>query len=121
MIGAAPRLACILALSATTTGCSSVIGAVRGDDVSAIWRGRALVERRCTACHAATARGQIANPAAPTFLAISARYSDLGLGRELEGISVVGHYEMPALEISPEERKAIIAYVVSLKARDSVR
>ena len=110
-----------IAMCGLTAACSTMIGAARVDDVGAMWRGRSLADSRCASCHAVGARGQSANPKAPTFAVISTRYSEPGLGRELEGISAVGHDEMPALDITPHDRSAIVAYIVSLRPTGQLR
>lgn len=108
------RLCSVVIASVALMSCTMALNALDGQDVNSMARGRALAQDKCSACHAVGASGTSPHPAAPSFGMIGKKYSTAGLGRELEAIATVGHYEMPRIPISPEDRVDIIAYIESL-------
>ncbi|KQY92249.1 hypothetical protein ASD21_12530 [Caulobacter sp. Root1455] len=82
-----------------------------------VGRGRTLAQARCAACHAISGTGPSRDPQAPPFTQVARRYADQRLDWELEAISQVGHYAMPAKALSPSEMRDLDAYVRSLTPR----
>jgi mono/diheme cytochrome c family protein len=78
-------------------------------------RGGDFARRECAGCH--TVRGDSVSPkaGAPTFQDIAKRYADNRLDWELETITQVGHYSMPAKAMSKADIADVTAYIRSLK------
>jgi mono/diheme cytochrome c family protein len=84
-------------------------------------RGRALVERNCSMCHAVGRSGESPNPAAPHFRDLNQRYPVSDLGEALgEGI-ITRHPQMPQFRFSDSEVSDILAYLQSIQTRQHVR
>jgi cytochrome c len=84
------------------------------DDVE---RGRAILEKNCSRCHATGAEGASPLAAAPPFRTLGERYPIDDLEEALaEGI-VTGHPEMPEFAFEPDEIDAIVAYLQSLQTK----
>jgi len=79
-------------------------------------RGGDFARRECSGCH--TVRGDSVSPkaGAPTFEDIARRYADYRLDWELEAITQVGHYSMPAKAMSKADIADVTAYIRSLKS-----
>lgn len=78
-------------------------------------RGKAMVEANCSRCHVVGATGESTHPEAPPFRTLSTRYPIDALEEALaEGIST-GHQDMPEFIATPEQIKAIIAYIASIQ------
>ena len=81
-------------------------------------RGRALVEARCSSCHAVGLKGDSPYPPAPPLRTLNDKYDVEGLAEAFaEGI-LVGHKgekQMPEFVFPPEEIDDLIAYLKSLK------
>ncbi|MDR6625346.1 cytochrome c [Caulobacter segnis] len=78
-------------------------------------RGGDFARRECAGCH--TVRGDSVSPkaGAPRFQEIAQRYADNRLDWELETITQVGHYSMPAKAMSKADIDDVTAYIRSLK------
>ncbi|ADG10747.1 cytochrome C [Caulobacter segnis] len=78
-------------------------------------RGGDFARRECAGCH--TVRGDSVSPkaGAPTFEEIAGRYVQTRLDWELEAITQVGHYSMPAKAMSKADIADVTAYIRSLK------
>jgi mono/diheme cytochrome c family protein len=90
--------------------------AVEADTVSGSpGRGGDFARRECAGCH--TVRGDSVSPkaGAPTFEDIARRYADNRLDWELDAITQVGHYSMPAKAMSKADIADVTAYIRSLK------
>ena len=84
---------------------------VEAVDVTAVARGRALVESRCAACHAVGPTGESPRPMAPPLRHLGTRYPVTDLQEAFaEGISN-GHPEMPQITLEGDEIAALIAYL----------
>jgi mono/diheme cytochrome c family protein len=83
-------------------------------------RGEATAKSQCASCHFAGKDGVGTRVDAPSFGQIAVRYRDLRLDWELETISQVGHYAMPAKPLAPGQVADLTAYIRSLdhQARD---
>jgi len=77
-------------------------------------RGLFFVLRSCAGCHAVGSLGESPNGVAPSFAKLRLRYNELSLERRLADISVNGHFEMPPIYMTPDEIKAISAYVQTI-------
>ncbi|MBL8582361.1 MAG: cytochrome c [Rhizobiaceae bacterium] len=96
----------LLGIAASTTA---------ADAQSAIARGKAIVEANCARCHAVGRTGESTHPEAPPFRTLSSRYPIEALEEAFaEGIST-GHPDMPQFVATPEQIKAIIAYITSIQ------
>ena len=110
------RTCALLAIAALTTGCSALAPppAARpaaGDP------GRAFAQRACAGCHAIAPSGESPNPHAPAFRDLARQRNDAELLAALGQISRNGHVEMPPIYVTPDEMKAVVAYMRSLTAR----
>lgn len=78
-------------------------------------RGGDFARRECAGCH--TVRGDSVSPkaGAPPFEDIARRYEENRLDWELETITQVGHYSMPAKAMSKADIADVTAYIRSLK------
>lgn len=81
-------------------------------------RGLALVEARCSSCHAVGKAGDSPYPAAPPLRTLHMKYDVEGLAEAFaEGI-LVGHrgpQQMPEFVLTPEEIDDLIAYLKSFE------
>jgi len=81
----------------------------------AVAHGKAIVETNCARCHAIGTKGESTHADAPPFRTLSSRYPIDALEEALaEGIST-GHPDMPQFVATPEQIKAIIAYITSIQ------
>lgn len=77
-------------------------------------RGRDLLERLCSNCHAVGANDKSRHPSAPPFRQVMKRYKAETLAEALaEGLST-GHPDMPEFSFEPEQVGAIIEYLDGL-------
>ena len=82
-------------------------------------KGRVLVEKNCSRCHAIGKEGNSTHPEAPPFRTLSSRYPIEDLAESLaEGI-VSGHPDMPIFVFSPTDVAAIIDYLKSIQDQPS--
>jgi len=106
------RILTVLIL-ATPSGCASLEAWTEGASLGAYGRGRAVYNAKCSSCHSIYEK-RLAMPGGPTPLDEIARlYSDRSLDREIEVISEFGHYAMPAVPVTPDERRDLVAYIAS--------
>lgn len=78
-------------------------------------RGKALVQRECTSCHAVEPGGKSPNPKAPTFSAITNEPS--ATPYSLRVFLQTTHNTMPNFIIEPDDIDDIVSYIVSLKQK----
>jgi cytochrome c len=82
-------------------------------------KGRVLVQKNCSRCHAIGKEGASTHPEAPPFRTLSSRYPIEDLAESLaEGI-VSGHPDMPVFVFSPTDVEAIIEYLKSIQDQPS--
>ncbi len=106
----------ISAMVLLTVGLSSPAMAVEKDLTD---KGRVLVQKNCSRCHATGTEGVSPNPEAPPFRTLSSKYPVEDLAESLaEGI-VSGHPEMPIFVFSPHDVDAIIDYLQSIQEKPS--
>ena len=82
---------------------------IRGD----VQNGREIAERWCAACHDVSSEQRSGNPDVPSFVAI-ARSSAEDAGR-LEHFLTDPHPVMPNMNLTREEIRDIVAYILSLR------
>lgn len=93
------------------TQSSTAVEPPRADMIS---DGRDIAEAQCAQCHAVGPYGDSANPDAPQFRTLLARYSANVLEEELiEGIQVA--HPMPEFQFNPQGTDALIAYLRSIQ------
>lgn len=79
--------------------------------------GHALLDAKCSGCHATSTDDASPEPAAPTLRNVAHRYPPADLGEALaEGI-FTGHPDMPEFVLQPDEIDAIVAYLEWLRAQ----
>ena len=78
-------------------------------------RGRVLLERACSGCHAIGREGISPHAEAPAFRLLGRRYPVESLEEALGEGLVSGHPEMPEFQFQPDEVGAIIAYLKSIQ------
>lgn len=103
----------------TTFLSACVLGALgsTANAASPVVRGQAILESKCSRCHAIGQEGASTHPEAPPFREVVTRYPPADLAEALaEGI-VSGHPDMPEFVFAPEEIEAIVTYLDSLKPR----
>jgi mono/diheme cytochrome c family protein len=87
---------------------------VRAQDAGNVGHGREIAQNICSACHVVS-RGQRLSPnsEAPPFpnLADTPGMTSIALSAALQ----TSHRLMPNLILQPEERRDVIAYILSLK------
>ena len=103
---------CAAALTACAAGPGSPPQA--GQSLGARDRGEATARTLCASCHFVGRDGPSRRVDAPAFGEIAGRYADLRLDWELETISQVGHYAMPARPLSAAQIADLTAYIRSL-------
>ena len=80
-------------------------------------RGKALVVRDCSRCHAVGKTDASRHKQAPPFRTLSKRYPIESLEEALaEGI-ITGHPDMPEFQYEPDDVGAIIVYLKSIQQR----
>lgn len=115
LIGAAIAVA-VAGTGAAWGQSSSPHRAVEADTVAGSpARGGDFARRECSTCHTVRGDSVSPKPGAPTFEDIAKRYADYRLDWELEAISQVGHYSMPAKAMSKTDIADVTAYIRSLK------
>jgi mono/diheme cytochrome c family protein len=83
-------------------------------DPSVSERGRALLEKNCSSCHAIGTDDASPKAEAPPFRVVVSRYPPEFLAESLaEGI-MTRHSEMPEFVFAPEEIEAIVTYLDTL-------
>jgi mono/diheme cytochrome c family protein len=83
--------------------------------VDPVTRGKALVETRCSACHAVGPTGESPVAPAPPFRTLAQRYPVANLQEAFaEGIST-GHPKMPQIVLEARQVQDLIAYLESIQ------
>lgn len=89
-------------------------GASAAEDVA---RGKVIVSRDCSGCHAVGTTGVSPNPRAPQFRRLNERYDVEALAEGLAEGLTVGHGPMPEWTFAPDDVSAIVAFLQSIQAR----
>ena len=110
-----------LRLIAALVAYAALASAAAAQEITQIDRGRALVERMCTECHAVGAAGKSSHPSAPPFRLLR-RLLDFEsfVARLREGL-MVAHPDMPAFRFNRQEASAIAAYLLSIQPQGPER
>jgi cytochrome c len=95
----------LLCLSATSEAANS--GQLKA-------RGKAILQKNCSRCHAIEAVGESPLKQAPRMRDIYARFAPRELQAELREGMVSRHRAMPQIEFSNEDADAILAYLYAL-------
>jgi mono/diheme cytochrome c family protein len=113
MLGASIRggfFAVLLLATVTAFGGPASAGSDGG-----IEAGKRLAENLCARCHAIGLEGASPNAEAPPFRSFHGKWPLENLAEALaEGIAV-GHPDMPAFELYPEQIEDLIAYLYTLE------
>ena len=110
------RTLALVTISMLAAGCSAL--KVPPPPVSAGGApGRAFVEKACAGCHAVDSSDSSRNPRAPAFRNLARQRTDAELMTALGEISRNGHVEMPPIYVTPDEMRAVVAYMRSLTAQ----
>ena len=105
----------LLTASLGLTG-ASIASAQNSDELE---RGRALLARNCSRCHAIDRNGTSPHREAPPFRNLGQRYPVESLQEALaEGLST-GHPDMPEFVFEPSDITAIITYLQSIQVPKS--
>jgi mono/diheme cytochrome c family protein len=101
----------LVALAAAALLESTPILAQGADDVG---HGREIAQTICAACHV-LAKGQLASPnsEAPPFPLLAATPGMTSIA--LTAALLTSHRRMPNIVLQPDERRDVIAYILSLK------
>jgi len=89
--------------------------AAAAQDASIEQRGRALVDRYCSRCHAIDRTGSSPHAEAPPFRTLGARYPIDSLAEALAEGLVTGHPDMPEFMFEVQDVGAILAYLNSIQ------
>lgn len=96
---------------------AAVLGAGPARAQDNILRGHALLQAKCSTCHAVDRTGASPHHLAPPFRTLGQRYPIESLEEALgEGI-LSGHPDMPEFRFEPSEVGDIIAYLKSIQTR----
>jgi mono/diheme cytochrome c family protein len=98
-------------------GCMMVFGltAAAQDTTRLEQRGKTLVERHCSRCHAIDITGSSTHPEAPPFRTLGTRYPIDSLAEALAEGLVTGHPDMPEFMFEVYDVGAILAYLQSIQ------
>jgi hypothetical protein len=80
-------------------------------------RGKAILQEKCSRCHAVEAVGESPLKIAPPMRDIYARFAPRELQEELLEGKVSRHKEMPQIQFSHEDVAAVMAYLYELANR----
>ena len=93
----------------------SALAAAAQDASELDQRGRTLVERHCSRCHAIDMTGSSPHPEAPPFRTLGTRYPIDSLAEALAEGLVTGHPDMPEFMFEVRDVGAILAYLQSIQ------
>ena len=110
-----------LTLAPAVVAADTPASAAKPASVEQIEKGRAIVERLCTKCHATDVTGASPLPIAPPLRDLALKYPVEHLAEALaEGI-MTGHREMPEFRFTPREVDVLLAYLDDLARRTRPR
>jgi mono/diheme cytochrome c family protein len=119
MLGEAEFCRGTLATAAALLSLMLAATAAGGAEKDLTDKGKVLVEKNCSRCHAIGREGDSPHPEAPPFRTLSSKYPIDDLAESLaEGI-VSGHPDMPIFVFSPTDVAAIIDYLKSIQDQPS--
>jgi len=105
----------VLAVAAVAVG--AALGAVRplaAQEIGDAANGRIIATTICAACHM-VAKGELQSPAggAPTFARIAGTPGMTSIA--LSALLLTSHRQMPNIILPPDDRRDVIAYILSLQ------
>ena len=106
------RFACQLLIAGLLPGLSATANAATSSQLRS--KGKALLEEKCSRCHAIGAVGESPLKEAPPMRTIYARFAPRELQAELREGMVSRHRAMPQIDFSDEDTDAILAYLYAL-------
>ena len=78
-------------------------------------RGEAILQAKCSGCHAIGRTGASKHKQAPPFRDVAKRYPPQSLEEALGEGLVTGHPDMPEFTFAPQDISAIVAYLNGLR------
>ncbi|MGB7404920.1 MAG: cytochrome c [Pacificimonas sp.] len=87
---------------------------VAWSDLSAVERGKQLVERECVSCHARLPGERSPHDAAPSFATLFTHYPPDYIAEAFTEGVFVGHGDMPPFEFEAGEIDDLVAYLTTL-------
>jgi len=78
-----------------------------------VQRGKRVAEQRCAAGHSVAPGAPSPIARAPAFASLEMRHTS-GLDGRVADLTWRGHYDMPPINLDPDEVNAIVAYIQSL-------
>jgi len=104
-------------LAVSVAALLSVLGAVRqlpAQEIGDVSSGRNIATSICAACHM-VGKGEFLSPAggAPAFARIAATPGMTSIA--LTALLLTSHRQMPNIVLQPDERRDVIAYILSLQ------
>jgi mono/diheme cytochrome c family protein len=78
-------------------------------------RGKALLTRMCSSCHAVGPTGNSPHPGAPAFRTIGTRYDIAELTDRMTDRLVSIHPDMPDFQFGEQDAKAVRSYLYSIQ------
>jgi mono/diheme cytochrome c family protein len=88
--------------------------ALAASNAELLAKGKAILDKNCSRCHATGVDGASPHEKAPPFRVVVTRYPAETLAESLAEGLVSGHPDMPEFVFEPPEIDAIIAYLDSL-------
>jgi mono/diheme cytochrome c family protein len=104
------QLAIIALASATLLEPATIVA----QDAADVGHGREIARTICAGCHVVS-KGQVASPSneAPPFPVLAATPGMTAMA--LTAALLTSHRQMPNIVLQPDERRDVIAYILSLK------
>lgn len=111
----ATRLAALALLALALAACAQTPPPTTAAPNADPAEGRRLAEVYCARCHAIGAEGESRHPMAPPFRTLGRDYPVNSLEEAFaEGI-LVGHRDMPAFQLEPQQIDDLVAYLNSVQ------
>jgi cytochrome c len=90
---------------------AALVGGQPADEAA----GRLVAQKACAACHAVGAADSASPSRAPPFRDVMTRYPPEDLDEALAEGMLVGHSPMPQVQLDEADRRALIAYLRTLR------
>jgi cytochrome c len=104
-------------MAALAIGAGATVGRCEQPSSTRVHEGRGIALRACAGCHAVGDAGASPDPLAPPFRSLTLRFPRGDLGKRLKAVSARGHSNMPPIYMTPDERRALAAYIRDLSSR----
>ena len=79
--------------------------------------GREVAQNLCASCHAIDVTGVSANPGAPPFRDVLAKYDAKRLERDLDQAVSISHLQMPTFYFGEHHAADLVAYLKTIQAQ----